>query len=177
MHRLRRWVAMAAVAGGLCGLGFACQDGEAPPSAEERQARSALLRELIASRERPPDPDALEAQRRELHAEVEPGERPAHGGSGLGRPAASVLGTVVWVGDDELLVRDTGGVEREVLVEDGTRFVREGRQVSRRRVEKGAQVRISYGVEQEEWVAREVELIREPAPRPRSLRSEPRSPP
>jgi hypothetical protein len=127
-----------------------------------------LLRNLVASRERAPDPQELQAQRRDLQAEVGP-ER-LMGGSGQEQPEAILTGRVEWVGDDELLVRDTSGVERELLVQDGTRFRRGEREVSRRTVEEGAQVRVSYGLEQGEWVAREVELLRPPALAPPALK-------
>jgi hypothetical protein len=163
MHALRRWTAILGVVGGLCGLGFACQGSGEPPSARDREVRSQILRELVASRENMPDPDGLQAQRRDLQAEVNPDEGPGQGGSGHEQPSASTLGTVVWVGDDELLVRDTGGVERDVRIEDSTRFHQGDLSVSRRRVEKGAQVRVGYDVAQGEWVARQVELLRNPA--------------
>jgi hypothetical protein len=164
MHRLRRWTAILGVVGGLCGLGLACQGADGPPSAPDRQARSQVLRELMASREKMPDPNGLQAQRRDLQAELNPDEASGQGGSGHEQPAASTQGTVVWVGDDELLVRDTGGVERDVRVEDSTRFHQADRSVSRRLVEQGAQVRVGYDVAQGEWVARDVELLRTSAP-------------
>jgi hypothetical protein len=153
-------MAVLGAVGGACGLAFACQGSDEPPSAGERQARSQLVRDLIASRERMPDSDGLQAQRRDLQAELNPDEGPGQGGSGREQPAASTLGTVVWVGNDELLVRDTGGVERDVRIEDSTYFRQGDRSVSRRLVEKGAQVRVGYDVAQGEWVAREVELLR-----------------
>jgi hypothetical protein len=165
MYRLRRWTAVAGALG-LCGLGFACLESrqEDAPSAREREARSEVLRELMASRERLPSPGELEAQRRELHAEVGQAEPPARGGAGRARPEASITATVEWVGDDELLLRDARGVERDVRVAEDTRFLRGGREVSRRSVEQGAEIRVAYDVEQGEWVALEVELLREPAP-------------
>ncbi len=117
----------------------------------------------MASREKMPDPDKLQAQRRDLQAEVDPGQLPAQGGSGREQGMASTLGTVVWVGDDELLIRDTGGVERDVRVNGTTRFRRGDRELSRWLVEKGSEVRVSYDVEQGEWVARDVELLRKSA--------------
>lgn len=161
MHRLRRWVAIAG-AMGLCGWAFACLDSDGEPSARERQARSAVLRDLMASRERMPDPGELEAQRRDLQAEVGQGKQVAQGGSGHEQPTASITGTVEWVGDNELLVRDARGVERDVRVQEDTRFLRGEQQVSRRRVEEGARIRVAYDVEQGEWVARQVELLRAP---------------
>ncbi|HYI00600.1 hypothetical protein [Hyalangium sp.] len=166
MHRLRRWAAVAGAVGGLLGLGFACGNADGPPSAREREARSELLRDLIASRERMPDPNELQAQRRDLQAELGQGEELGHGGSGQSRLTASVTGTVEWVGDDELLVRDTGGVERDVRVLDDTRFRRGDREVSRRTVEQGAEVQVSYDVQQGEWVALEVTLLPQRVPPP-----------
>jgi hypothetical protein len=163
MHHLRRWTAILAAAGGLWGLGLACNRGpDQPPDGHERHVRSQVLRDLIASREKMPDPQELQAQRRDLRAEVDPGEGVAQGSFEREQPEATALGTVEWVGDDELLVRDTWGVERDVRVEDDTRFQQAGREVSRRTVEEGAQVRVAYNVAQGEWVAREVELLRKP---------------
>jgi hypothetical protein len=76
------------------------------------------------------------------------------------------MGKVEWVGDDELLLRDSSGVEREVRVEEGTRFWRQGHEVSRRTVEEGARVQVAYEMEQGEWVAREVALLGQPSPLP-----------
>jgi len=123
-----------------------------------------VLRDLIASREKMPDPQELQAQRRDFRAEVDPGEGAAQGSFEREQPEATALGTVEWVGDDELLVRDSWGVERDVRVEDDTRFRQGDREVSRRTVEKGAEVRVAYDVAQGEWVAREVELLRKPEP-------------
>jgi hypothetical protein len=163
MQRLRQWAAIAGFLGGLWGLGLACEGPSAEePSAEERAARSVLLRNLLASREKPPEPQELQSQRRELQAEVGPDGSGGSGGSEQVPVRASVQGTVEWVGDDELLVRDTSGVERELLLQDGTRFLRGERQVTRRAVKEGAEIRVSYEVSQGEWVAREVELLRPP---------------
>jgi len=160
MHRLRGWAAVAGVVLGLWGLGLACRDPERTPSASEREARAEVLRNLMASREKMPDPEELQAQRRDLQAEVGQGQVVGQGGSGQEQAGLSIHGLVAWVGDDELLVRDTGGVERDLRVEDTTRFREGEREVSRRMVEKGAEVRVSYDVQQGEWVAREVELLR-----------------
>lgn len=171
MHRLRRWGAVAGAVGVLWGLGLACWSEDEAPSGREREARSELLRELMASREKMPDPQALQAQRRDLQAELGQEQGAGQGGSGQGgsgqeQPATNVHGLVAWVGDDELLVRDTGGVERDLRVDDSTRFHSGDRQVSRRMVEKGAEVRVAYEVQQGEWVARDVELLRPSTPPP-----------
>ncbi|KFE66200.1 hypothetical protein [Hyalangium minutum] len=167
MHRLRRWGAVAGAVGALWSLGLACRSGDdAPPSGHEREARSEVLRELMASREKMPDPQALQAQRRELQAELGQGQSVGQGGSGSEQPATNVHGLVAWVGDDELLVRDTGGVERDLRVDNTTRFHRGDREVSRRMVEKGAEVRVAYEVQQGEWVARDVDVLRLSTPPP-----------
>jgi hypothetical protein len=157
---------MAGVLGALWGLGVACGEEDGPPTGPEREARSEVLRELMAAREKPPEPGALQAQRRDLQAELGHGQIVGQGDSGREQPAPSVHGRVAWVGDDELLVRDTGGVERDLRVENTTRFRQGERAVSRSRVEKGAEVRVSYDVQQGEWVAREVELLRQSMPAP-----------
>jgi hypothetical protein len=160
-------MAILGATGVLCGLGWACNDSGEAPSARDRQVRSQVLRDLISSREKMPDPQQLEAQRKDLQAQVGPSKEVGPRDAGMPPPEGSTQGTVEWVGNDELLVRDTGGVERDVRVEDGTRFVREGREVSRRLVEQGSEVRVAYDVNQGEWVAREVELLR------REIRAQP----
>ncbi|MFL5345093.1 MAG: hypothetical protein ACJ8AT_09875 [Hyalangium sp.] len=166
MNRRHRWTAILAVAGGLCGLGVACEVSEKPPSGHAREARSELLRDLVASREKMPEPPALQAQHKDLRAEGDPSAAPDQDSPESAQPAASTLGLVEWVGNDELLVRDTGGVERDVRIQPDTRFLQGDRQVSRRMVEQGVQVRVAYTVAQGEWVAREVELVRKPEPPP-----------
>jgi len=164
MGRLRQWTAAVVAAVAVSTGGYACRGGQEGPSAQEREVRSEVLRGLFSSRERLPTPEQLEAQRRDLQAEVGmPGELAAHGGSGSLVPTAQVTGQVAWVGDDELLLKDASGVEREVRVEEQTRFVEQGEEVSRRMVEEGARIRVAYQVEQGEWVAREVALL-SPAP-------------
>jgi hypothetical protein len=164
MGRLRLWTAAVVAAVGVCTVGYGCRGGQEGPSAQEREVRSEVLRGLFSSKERLPTPGELEAQRRDLQAELSPpGESAAHGGSGRPVPIAQVTGQVAWVGDDELLLRDSSGVEREVRVEEQTRFLKQGQEVSRHRVEEGARILVAYHVEQGEWVAREVALL-SPAP-------------
>jgi hypothetical protein len=165
MRSLRLWTALGVFVG-LCGLVGACRDSDGGPSAQERQVRSELLRDLIASRERPPAPEELQAQRRDLQAQVEGREGAAQGGSGRGRATEVITGRVEWVGDDELLFWDEQGAEREVRVVGDTRFVRGGRAASRRLLEQGARIRVTYEVQQGEWVAHEVELLRTAHPLP-----------
>jgi hypothetical protein len=163
MRRLCQWTTLALAA---CAVGAGCRSNEEGPSAQEREVRSEVLRGLFSSRERVPTPGELEAQRRDFRAEVSPSEQAAQGGSGPWVPAEQMTGQVEWVGDDELLVTDAGGAEREVRVEEDTRFLEQGREVSRRTVEEGAQVQVAYEIEQGEWVAREVALLSKPPPLP-----------
>lgn len=163
-RRLRRWTAILAVAGGLCGLGLACETSEKSPSGRERDARSQVLWDLLASREKMPEPQALQGQRKDLQAGTEPTAPPDQDASRSTPPTASTTGQVEWVGNDELLVRDTGGVERDVRIQEDTLFLQGDHEVSRRTVAQGAEVRVAYDVAQGEWVAREVELLRKPEP-------------
>jgi hypothetical protein len=165
MGRLRRWAATV-VAVGVCSMGCACRSGDGEPSAHEREARSEVLRGLISSRERLPSSGELEAQRRDLRAEVGAPEEPPRDGWEHEVPTARVTGKVEWVGDNELLLRDASGAEREVRVEDQTRFLEKGEEVSRRTVAEGAEVQVAYHVEQGEWVAREITLMSPPPPLP-----------
>jgi hypothetical protein len=158
MHRLHMW-AVLAVLGGLGG-GAACSKPDQTPSAHEREARSDVLKNLMASRERLPEPEALEAQRRNLKVEVQGGGPADREKAGHPLPSASISGTVEWVGDDELLFRDGAGQEQEVRTEEDTLYVEKGKEVSRWSVAEGAEVRVRYEEEQGEWVAREVELVR-----------------
>lgn len=168
MYRLRRWGAVAGAVAALWGMGLACRSEEdTAPSGHARQARAEVLRELMASHEKI-DPQAIQTQRRDLQTELDPGQSAGQGGSGSSPqlPATTVHGLVAWVGDDELLVRDTGGVERDLRVDDGTRFRRGDREISRRMLEKGAEVRVAYEEQQGDWVARDVEMLRPPTPPP-----------
>lgn len=167
MHRLRQWGAVAGAVAALWGVGLACKNEDDAPNGHAREARAEVLRELMASREKI-DPQAIQSQRRDLQAELGQGQSTGQGGSGSPepQPATNVHGLVAWVGDDELLVRDTGGVERDLRVDDGTRFHRGDREISRRMLEKGAEVRVAYEVQQGEWVARDVELLRPSTPPP-----------
>ncbi|MDC0712390.1 hypothetical protein POL68_28260 [Stigmatella sp. ncwal1] len=158
MHRLHMWAVLAMLGSLVGGVGFSCARQEEPPSANEREARSQVLKNLMASRERLPEPEALNVQRRNLEVEVQGGA--AAGDAGRPLPTANISGTVEWVGDDELLFRDDAGQEQEVRIQEDTLYVEDGREVSRWSVGQGAEVRVRYDEEQGEWVAREVELLR-----------------
>ncbi|ADO68373.1 hypothetical protein [Stigmatella aurantiaca] len=160
MHRLHMWAVLAMLGGLVGGVGLSCTKPEEAPSASEREARSQVLKNLMASRERLPEPEALDVQRRNLEVEVQGGEHTARGDAGRPLPTASTSGTVEWVGDDELLFRDEAGQEQEVRIQEDTLYVEKGREVSRWSVGQGAEVRVRYDEEQGEWVAREVELLR-----------------
>ncbi|SEM22338.1 hypothetical protein SAMN05444354_11376 [Stigmatella aurantiaca] len=159
MHRLHMWAVLTVLGGWSLG-GAACSSPDKAPSANEREARSDVLKNLMASRERLPDPGALDAQRRNLKVEVQGGEPAEQEEAGHPLPSASTSGTVEWVGDDELLFRDEAGQEQEVRTEEDTLYVEKGQEVSRWSVAQGAEVRVRYEEAQGEWVAREVELLR-----------------
>ncbi|WP_225412542.1 hypothetical protein [Stigmatella hybrida] len=159
MHRLHMWAVLTVLGGWSLG-GGACSSPDKAPSANEREARSDVLKNLMASRERLPDPGALDAQRRNLKVEVQGGGPAEQEEAGHPLPSASTSGTVEWVGDDELLFRDEAGQEQEVRTEEDTLYVEKGQEVSRWSVAQGAEVRVRYEEAQGEWVAREVELLR-----------------
>jgi hypothetical protein len=184
MRSLRVWTAVG-VALGLCGVGLACRDAQELPSAQEREVRSEVLRDLISSRERTPEAGELEAQGRDLQVAVGGSGGAAQGGSGPAQATASITGRVEWVGDDEVLFQDEQGGKQEVRVVAETRFVTKGRETSRHLLEEGSRIRVTYEVRQGEWLAHEVELLRKPFPLPSgegrgegstspSIRAEPR---
>jgi hypothetical protein len=165
MDRTRRWRLLALVLGGL---GVGCErptDKDPEPSASDREARSELLRNLVASREKAPDPEALKGPPGE-------GQEPSYvapeplgqGGSGRPEPTGQLRGRVEWVGDDELLIRDEGGAERDVEVNPGTRLLMKGEEVGLREVQRGDSVRVSYDEGTGGLVARQVEVLL-PAPK------------
>jgi hypothetical protein len=161
MHRLHMW-AVFAMLGGVSLGGAACSSSnlDKPPTANEREARSDVLKNLMASRERLPDPGALDAQRRDLKIEVQGGEPTDREAAARPLPSASIAGTVEWVGSDDVLFRDEAGQEQAVRTQADTRYVEKGREVSRRWVAEGAEVRVRYEETQGEWVAREVDVLR-----------------
>jgi hypothetical protein len=170
MTGARGWTLLALVIGGL-GLGCREQgDASAGPSAGEREGRSELLRDLMASKERAPDPEALKGPSDSEPSAVTPGP-PGQGGSGRAEATHSVQGQVTWVGDNELLLRDAGGEERDLEVNTGTRLLRRGDSVSLRALQQGDEVRVSYDEGPGGWVARQVEVLPRNEPEPLPERS------
>ncbi|MBZ4421376.1 hypothetical protein [Myxococcus sp. RHSTA-1-4] len=176
MSGTRKWTFLGLVVGGLC-LGCRQQEvAREEPSASEREGRSEVLRGIMASKERTPDPAAM----RGPSGQATPGAL-GQGGSGRPEPTGRLQGQVTWVGDDELLIRDPGGVERDVEVKPETRLQEKGSPVTLRRFSEGDEVRVSYDEGPGGWVAREVELLPAPEsppppgqnPRPREDGAEP----
>ncbi len=160
MRSARAWAVWAVlVAGGTLGLSCGSEPG---PSASQREARSDLLRDLVASKQAAPDPQRLEAQGERLRQgeDVAPPE-------GEARPEdqpARLSGTVRELKDGALRVRDPQGAERAVRVDGATRYVEDGEVVARGTVREGAQVRVFYDVEPGGAVAREVEVLEPTGP-------------
>ncbi|HZI09391.1 MAG TPA: hypothetical protein VE153_03305 [Myxococcus sp.] len=163
MDGTRRWTWLALAVGALCAGCGRPADKDPDPSASDREARSELLRNLMASREKVPDAEAVQgASERQEPRYVAP-EPLGEGGSGRPEPTGSLRGRVEWVGDDELLVRDAGGVERDLAVNTGTRLMMKGEQVDLNEVRQGDSVRVAYDEGPGGWVARQVEVLL-PAP-------------
>lgn len=170
MRGVRGWAVGALAMAGLL-FGAACgEKGAGPgpegPSARQREARSDLLRDMVASQQPMPAPEALDAQREQLRS----GEGPGVGGSGGAGQGAStsaagdvptmrVSGTVEGVADDALRVRDGNGVSREVRVDAATRYVADNEVVERGALHEGSQVRVFYDPHRNDGVAREVEVV------------------
>lgn len=187
MSVTRRWMWLGLTVSGLC-LGCGQESmGGGEPSASEREGRSEVLRGLMASKEQAPDPEALKGPSDEETVAITPG---AAGQGGSGRPGSTkqVQGRVTWVGDNELLIRVPGGVERDLEVNPATRLLERGAPVTLRRLAEGDEVRVSYEEGPGGWVARQVELLPapdaspplKPIPRPgqgRSGQGEPMAPP
>jgi hypothetical protein len=161
MRGTRRWAALALGVTGLC---LGCGRGDPKPegpSASDRAARSDVLRDMVAAREKV-DPEGLRSARPNPNpgGAVAPGPgTQGVGGSGRPEPSGRTGGRVSWVGDNELLFRDATGAEREVHVEEGTRLLRKGEPMRLRELSEGQEVRVSYDESPAGWVAREVEVV------------------
>ncbi|NTX37284.1 hypothetical protein HUA78_22790 [Myxococcus sp. CA033] len=156
MDRTRqgRWWALALVGGVLGGGGCERQEDKVStrtPSADDREVRSALFRDLVASRERAPDLEAWTGPDAQ--------GRTGQGGSGRPAPTGSVSGRVEWVGDNELLIRDSGGQERDVEVTPDTLLRLNGKQVGLASMREGDSVEVTYDDGPGGWVARDVEVV------------------
>lgn len=165
MSGRRGWTFVALV---VSGLWLGCRNGEAEgpagPSAGEREGRSDVLRGLMASKERAPEPKELKEPPEVAAQPVTPEPRPepessGQGGSGRPEAALSVQGQVSWVGDNELLIRDAKGQEYDFEVNPGTRLQRGSDSVSLATMENGAEVRVSYDEGPGGLVARSVEVL------------------
>lgn len=166
MRGVRGWAFGTLTLAGLL-LGAACGDrseasGPGGPPAHQREARSDLLRDMVASQQPMPAPEALGAQGEQLRTSEGPG---VGGGGGAGQgvngdvPTMRVSGTLEGVADGVLRVRDANGVSREVKVDAATRYVAGNEVVARDALHEGARVRVFYDPHRNDGVAREVEMV------------------
>lgn len=159
----RGWTFVALVVGSLT-LGCRNEvEGTAGPSAGEREGRSDVLRGLMASKERAPEPENLKGPSDLAPQPAPPEPQPESGQGGSGRPESvkSVQGQVSWVGDDELLIRDAEGMEHDFEVNANTRLVVGKDVVPLRAMHKDDAVRVSYDEGAGGLVARQVEVLPE----------------
>lgn len=165
MRRARMWAVVAVVAGGL-GWSAACQDDGGPggPSASKREARSDIMRGIVASKQPLSAPEKLDAEHQQLNGSAAPTPAPAPLDAQASADTAPdnrpepLAGTVEQVDSGALLVRDGQGQARSVPLDGATRFVREGKVVDRRAVREGTEVRVFYDAQRGSQVADEVEL-------------------
>jgi hypothetical protein len=165
MMGARDWTFVALMLGGLC---LGCREQRAVaegPSANDREGRSEVLRDLMAAKERAPNPEALKSPSASEPEVVTPG-RPGQGGSGRPDPTLRLHGRVSWVGDNELLLRDAGGEERDFEVNTRTQLFRRGDLVRLRALQQGDEVRVSYEEGPGGWVAHQVEVLSKPDSEP-----------
>lgn len=70
-----------------------------------------------------------------------------------------IYGTVTGMAAGSVTVRDRGGTTMTLVVEDDTRFVRQGQQAARTQLREGMQVRASYDEDEGHYEATTVELL------------------
>ncbi len=68
-------------------------------------------------------------------------------------------GTVTGVAANSVTVRDQGGTTMTLVLEDDTRFIRQGQQAARTQLREGMQVRASYDEDEGHYEATTVELL------------------
>jgi hypothetical protein len=71
----------------------------------------------------------------------------------------SVAGTVARASEGHLQLRDEGGKDIVLSTDTRTRVVRDGRPVTLEALQPGSEVRASYVIQGEEWMARQVEVV------------------
>ena len=70
-----------------------------------------------------------------------------------------IYGTVTGMAAGSVTVRDQGGTTMTLVVEDNTRFVRQGQQAARTQLREGMQVRASYDEDEGHYEATTVEIL------------------
>ncbi|XXF77845.1 hypothetical protein P2318_33065 [Myxococcaceae bacterium GXIMD 01537] len=162
MRAARRWAGGLIAGWGLlgvlsCGGGAEDEDG---PSASDREARSDVLRGMVASQQSLPQPETLDAQGEELRR-GEPLGKEVKAGSAAAKELypPSLSGTVAGLEEGSLWVVDGQGNTRVVRLDAGTRYVKQNELVKPRAVREGARVRVFYEMKQGQRVARDVELV------------------
>ncbi|WP_375770201.1 DUF5666 domain-containing protein [Archangium gephyra] len=70
-----------------------------------------------------------------------------------------IYGTVTGMASGTVTVRDRGGTTMTLVLDDDTRFVRQGQQAARGQLREGMQVRASYDEDEGHYEATTVELF------------------
>ena len=70
-----------------------------------------------------------------------------------------IYGTVMGMGTGSVTVRDRGGTTMTLVLDDDTRFIRQGQQAARTQLREGMQVRAAYDEDEGHYEATTVELL------------------
>ncbi|WNG54232.1 hypothetical protein F0U59_05095 [Archangium gephyra] len=70
-----------------------------------------------------------------------------------------IYGTVTGMAANSVTVRDRGGTTMTLVLEDDTRFLRQGQQAARSQLREGMQVRAAYDEDEGHYEATTVELL------------------
>lgn len=70
-----------------------------------------------------------------------------------------IYGTVTGMAANSVTVRDRGGTTMTLVLEDDTRFLRQGQQAARTQLREGMQVRAAYDEDEGHYEATTVELL------------------
>lgn len=164
-----RWLGWTVVAALGLTVGAGCREGTNDTAAQRELKKQTNELADAASRTAKAAGDVVKEQAPEVREELGQAAKDAKQGvrdvaGQLSQQAeealtGSVTGTVASASEDRLQIQRTDG-KKVVLATDGrTRVTREGKNVSLGSLPPGAEVRASYVIHDDEWVARQVDVV------------------